>query len=173
MKKRFVVIWFRYLKTDWFTRRQPGLKKLPLALAAPSHGRMIIVAANACGEAAGIFPGMTVADARALYPSLSVKDDLPELSQKLLRKFAGWFIRFTPIVSIESQEGMILDATGCAHLWGGEKAYLSDIISRLNQLGYYANAAMADTIGAAWAASRFGNGSMVILSGGKPCLGET
>ena len=77
MPKRFVTIWFRYLRTDWFTRRQPVLSEIPFILASPDHGRMVVTAANALAQTQGVDTGMVVADARAIIPSLQVLDDKP------------------------------------------------------------------------------------------------
>jgi protein ImuB len=84
MSKRFVSIWFRHLKTDWFIRRQPVLHTLPFVLAAPDHGRMIVTALNVLAQTEGVYAGMAVADARAIIPSLMVLDDKPERSTTLL-----------------------------------------------------------------------------------------
>src|SRR5688572_25365239 len=130
MCKRFVSIWFRYLKTDWYTRRDPGLGKIPFVLASPDHGRMIVTAANHLAEAAGAFHGMTVADARAMIPGLEAQDDKEDISKKLLHNIAEWCIRFSPLAATDAPDGIILDATGCAHLWSGEKKYLTEIFSR-------------------------------------------
>jgi protein ImuB len=58
-----------------------------------------------------------------------------------------------------------MDVTGCSHLWGGDALYLSDIINKLNIRGYNVRAAMADTIGAAWAVARFGKEPLLITTG--------
>lgn len=155
MGKRFVSIWFRYLKTDWYTRRDPGLGKIPFVLVSPDHGRMIITAANHLAETAGAFRGMPVADARALIPGIAVQDDQKSISEKLLHNIAEWCIRFSPLAAVDEPDGIILDATGCAHLWGGEKEYLTEIFSRFKTLGYSIRIGMADTIGMAWAAARY------------------
>ncbi len=44
-----------------------------------------------------------------------------------------------------------MEVTGCAHLWGGEEAYVNAIIARLNARGYGVRIGMADTPGVAWA----------------------
>src|SRR5215213_4464592 len=116
MQKRFVAIWFRYLKTDWYTRRIPGLGQVAFALAMPDHGRMVIVAVNPVAEQKGIYPGMAVADARAIFPGVQVLDDKPEHAERILNGLAEWCIRYTPSVAVDLPEGLILDATGCAHL---------------------------------------------------------
>jgi protein ImuB len=157
MARRFVSIWFRHLRTDWFTLHHPHLRHLPFVLSTPLHGRMVIVAANDIAEAHGIERGMVVADARAIIPDLQVMDDRPELAGKLLNRIAEWCIRFTPSVAVDPEDGILLDATGCSHLWAGDESYLSCIVDKLNARGYDVRAAIADTPGVAWAAARFGN----------------
>lgn len=168
MVKRFVSIWFRYLATDWLTIRQPELSRKAFVLGTPSHGQMIIAAANRLAEIEGIYTGMTVADARAIFPALQVVEDQHVLTDKLLNRLAEWCIRFTPSVAVNLPDGLILDVSGCAHLWGGDHPYLSTIIKRLNERGYQVRAAMADTIGSAWAVARFGQEIFVIDHGKHP-----
>jgi len=165
MATRFVSIWFRHLTTDWFTLRQPNLKELPFVLRASSHGRMIISAANAKAEKKGINRGMVLADARAIIPNLEVLDDKPDLVDKLLRRLAEWCIRFTPIVSVDPPDGLLLDATGCSHLWDGDLSYVADIKKKLNTRGYDVRIAMANTVGVAWAVARFGKEPLIIADG--------
>ena len=165
MSKRFVSIWFRHLTTDWFTLRQPRLKNLPLVLRAPSHGRMIITASNALAEQYGVNTGMVLADARAFIPDLEVLDDKPGLPEKLLQRIAEWCIRFTPIVAVDLPDGLLLDASGCTHLWGGDQAYVEDITKKLNARGYDVRVAIADTLSVAWAVARFGKEPRVISRG--------
>ncbi|HEY9007458.1 MAG TPA: DNA polymerase Y family protein [Ohtaekwangia sp.] len=165
MDKRYVSIWFRHLSTDWFALRQVQLNYVPFALRAPLHGRMIITATNAVAEKQGIYRGMSLADARAFTPDLEVLDDKPDLINKLLTRLAEWCIRFTPVVAIDPPDGLILDATGCTHLWKGDIPYLNEIIKRLNDRGYDVQAAIADTIGVAWGVARFGGEPFVIPRG--------
>jgi protein ImuB len=163
--KRFVAIWFPFLKTDWFSIRQPPLCNVPFVLAAPDHGRMLITAANEKAIAQSIHVGMVAADAKAMWPSLTVSDDQPGLAERLLKRIAEWCIRFSPCVAIDGDDGLFLDATGCTHLWGGDKEYVKDITSRFRNYGYTVRVAIADTIGAAWAVSRFGKNELIIEPG--------
>jgi protein ImuB len=137
----------------------------PFVLALPDHGRMVITAANKLAEKQGIEMGMVVADARALIPSLEVLDDQPETSGRLLNALAEWCIRYTPAVATDAPDGLLLDVTGCAHLWGGEKQYITEIWKRFKAFGYDISIALADTIGAAWAISRFGQNNSIIEGG--------
>ena len=85
---------------------------------------MMITTANPLAQSLGVDRGMVVADARVIVPSLQVIDDKPDLPEKLLTRIAEWCIRFTPFVSLDLPDGLILDVTGCSHLWGGDKSYL-------------------------------------------------
>jgi len=167
MARRFLVLWFRHLTTDWFLLHRPALQETPFVLAAPDHGRMIIRAANVIAQAQGINNGMAVADAKVLVPLVEVLDDKPELPAQLLKALALWCIRYTPIAAVDLPDGLILDITGCAHLWGGERPYFKDIVTRLRSSGYDVRGAMADTIGAAWAIARFGRMTPIIERDGQ------
>lgn len=165
MADRFVAIWFRHLVTDWFIRKQPELKNIPFVFAAPTHGKMLVTAASIPAEQQGISAGTAVADAKAIVPDIQVFDEIPGKAEQLLRIIGEWCIRYSPIVAIDLPDGLILNAGGCAHLWNGEKNYLREIVTKFRASGYDVRAAIADTIGAAWAVSRYGSITPLIESG--------
>lgn len=169
MQKRFVSIWFRHLLADWQLIRRPELAAVPFVFAASDHGRIIITAVSQPALDAGIEVGMRAADAKAICPGLEVLDDKAGRPAKLLRGLGEWCIRYSPIVSIDDfgMDGLLLDVSGCAHLWGGEREYLKEIVSRFKSKGYTVRLAIADTPGAAWAVSRFGKLTPLIPAGGQ------
>jgi protein ImuB len=162
MQRRFVSIWFRHLKTDWFSLRQPLLRNVPFVLRTAVRGRMIITATNQVAERKGITNGMVLADARAIIPDLEVMDDKPDIPERLLKHLAEWCIRFSPVVAVDLSDGLILDATGCTHLWGGDASYIEHITQKLTNRGYDIRVSVADTIGVAWGVARFAKDSLVI-----------
>ncbi len=162
MGKRFVSIWFCHLATDWFLLRQPGLRNKAFVLKTALHGKMLVTATNELAEAQGIYTGMAIADARAIFPSLEALDDIPGLENKLLHRIAEWCIRFTPVVSVDLPGGLLLDVTGCTHLWGSDELYIAAIAEKFREHGYAIRVAMAGTIGAAWAVARYGKNNFVI-----------
>lgn len=99
---------------------------------------------------------MVAADARALLPELQLFNNKPGQEARLLTKLAHWCIRFTPVAAVDLPDGLLLDISGCAHLWGTEAAYLETILAKLKAAGYTARGAIADTVGAAWALARYG-----------------
>ncbi|WP_212004213.1 DNA polymerase Y family protein [Chitinophaga sp. HK235] len=164
--KRYMSVWFRHLAADRLALRYPGLGQQVFVLVAPERGRMIIRSVSKAAGQLGILPGAVLADVRAVYPDLLFYDDDPSLD-KLLRSLAIWCYRFTPITGIDGADGLILDISGCAHLWGGEEAYFEYIVSRLQAGGYHVRAAIADTMAAAWAVARYGTTHPVLLSGSQ------
>jgi protein ImuB len=167
MERLFVSIWFRYLKTDWVIRRRPELAKKIIVLTAPVHGKMIITDCNFLAEQKNIYPGMALADARAIHPSLEARDDTRDIEEKLLKSLGEWCIRYTPSVYLDLPSGLILDATGCAHLWGSETDYLNDIKTHLQNFGYAVKIAMSDSIGASWALSHFNSEAITVVEKNK------
>jgi protein ImuB len=165
MQKRFMAIWFRHLLTDGLARRRPELKALPFVLAAPVKNCIVITASSPAAEREGAFTGMAVADARAAVPELLVIDDVPNQAAKLLRLIGLGCIRYTPVVSLDLPNSVLLDISGCAHLWGGEREYLKEIVLKLRAAGFDARAAIADTPGTAWAVARFAARRPIIGSG--------
>lgn len=165
MPKRYLSIWFRHLATDRMVRLHPELRDKPFLLYAPEHGRMLVRASSRALDKEGIAPGMVVADVRAILPSVKVFPDEPATTDKLLKDLAEWFLRYTPMPAIDPPDGLMLDITGCTHLWGGELSYLKSIILRLRKGGYDVKTAIADTIGTAWAMARFGKNGTIVEPG--------
>ncbi|RZM07234.1 MAG: DNA polymerase Y family protein, partial [Pedobacter sp.] len=167
MQKRFVSIWFRQLLADWQLIRRPELKEVPFVFAAPDHGRMMITAVSQSANSFGVEVGMRAADAKAICPGLEVIDDKPGRPRNLLKGLGEWCVRYSPIVAIDEfgLDGLLLDVSGCTHLWGGEREYLKEIVSRLKSKGYTVRLAIADTPGAAWAVSHYGKITPIIKSG--------
>ena len=121
-----------------------------------------IHAVTAAAALAGARPGMRLTDARALDPGLAaIPADLAG-DEKLVRRLARWASRWSPAVEVDGADGLRIDATGAAHLFGGEDRMLSDIVVRFAALGLTARVAIAPTSLAAWALARFGGKTMIV-----------
>lgn len=165
MRKRFVAIWFPYLVTDWMARHKPVLADKSFILYAPERGRMVVKAASKTAQSKGIFPGMVVADCRAIFPGITAMEYPTGKAEQLLEALALWCIRFAPVSALDLPDGIVLDSTGCPHLWQGDESYISYILGRLECFGYHVRAAMADTLAAAWAVSRYGQKQTIVPPG--------
>ena len=127
----------------------------PLAVVAKIKSALRLVALDEHAERLGLARGQALADARAMIPALAVADDDPAADAALLASIADWAERYTPLVALDDADGLMLDITGCAHLFGGEQALVADLVRRLTAQGFAARAAIAGTPGAASAAARY------------------
>ena len=136
--------------------RSPAPADNPLVVAEPVKGALRLAGLNDVADGLGLKPGMALADARAMYPGIAVADADPDADRRTLVAIADWCDRYTPLVGLDPPDGLLLDISGCAHLFGGEEALRRDITARLHAQGFQARAAVADTVGCAWAVARYG-----------------
>lgn len=154
-------MWLPRFQTDRLIRdRFADWRDAPLVAVAAINGALRVGGVNAAAQAAGIGPGLPLADARALFPALKAVEAEPEADLAALDQLAEWATRWTPWTALEGLDGiggaaLWLDIAGCAHLFGGEEALVRDLLDRLGGLGLCARVGVGDTKGAAWAACRF------------------
>ena len=158
---RFLSISLPTLATDRVIRlmRARGLAKAPdapLATIAKINGAQKLAALDARGAALGLRPGMNLPDARAMHPALVCADADPAAEAETLAHIADWCRRFTPLAALDAPDGIMLDVSGAAHLFGGEASLQADVEARLRAQGFFARAALASTPDAAFALARYG-----------------
>jgi len=127
----------------------------------------LIAAADATARGLGLYPGLKLAQAQARVPGLLVVPADPAGDEAALARLAAWCLRYSPLTAPDPPDGVWIDATGVAHLHGGEAGMLDDLLKRLHRNQIAARAAMADTPGAASALARYGGKSVWILPPGE------
>lgn len=161
--QRILALWFPHLSAERVLRQRlgrswrsgPRKPRPPLVFSHRENNTQRIAALDEEAEALRLKRGMGLADARAMHPALEVEEADPAADRRLLESLADWCDRYTPLVALDGSDGLFLDITGCAHLFGGEKAMLDDLLARLFHQGFGVRAGLASTPGAAWAAARF------------------
>lgn len=128
---------------------------MPLVLVGREGRQRIVLAADRAAQGLGLRAGMEAARAQALIARLVMKEADVAGDAAALVRLALWALRrYSPVVAADPPDGMVIDMTGAAHLWGGEAAMLSDLVGRLQRAGYVAQGAVADSWGAAHAVAR-------------------
>ena len=110
--------------------------------------------------ALGLMPGISLADARARCPDLVTMPHDPGGDARALDSIANRMIRFTPLVASDPPDGLLLDITGAAHLFGGEQALVAEAIA---EAGLTTRHALADHAAAARALARYGGNDVRAL----------
>ena len=111
----------------------------------------------------GLKPGMALADARARIPNLAVVHANPRADLKLLEAIADACERYTPLVALDPPNGLFLDVTGAAHLFGGEPGIVERLRAFIAHQDLCIRAALAGTADTARALARFADGTIVAL----------
>lgn len=115
-----------------------------------------LVALDHCARSLGLRTGMALADARSRLPNLRVFASNPAADAAYLEYLADLAQAFTPSVSHDLPDGLILDITGCAHLFQGEERMASRLGNALRDVGISAvKLAIAPTPDMARALARF------------------
>lgn len=130
----------------------------PQALFARDGQALRLAAVDVAAVRQGLGAGMTLADARARCPDLATAPHDPVADSRALERLAGAMIAFTPLVSLDAPDGVVLDVTGCAHLFGGEAALVRAVLA---STGHAVRHALAPHAAAARALARFGGGTDV------------
>ena len=79
----------------------------------------------------------------------------PAVTGDRLIQLVEWCDCYSPLVAADGSDGIILDITGCTHLFGGESTLLLDVNRRLRRMGIKSRGSIADAWGIAWALARY------------------
>jgi len=155
--RRFLALYFPFLPSDRLKSRSESASAAPPenahAFVEKRKSAMRVIAVDPQALAQGIAPGLTLADARARLPELVVYDADPLADLRFLETIADACDRYTPLVALDPPDGVTLDITGCAHLFGGETGLVGDVEVLFAKL--HLRHALADTPEAAQALARF------------------
>src|SRR6185295_9047108 len=164
-RRRILSLWLPRLPIDRIKRKllQNGdaLDKTPSVVVAKQHNAILIYALDDLAVHAGLSIGLPLANARAICPELTVFDADEAADRKTLEDIADWCDRFTPLVALDPPYGLYLDITGCAHLFGGERALLQIVCGALTRRGFAVSGAIAGTSVCARTLTRHASGRIV------------
>ena len=153
--RRILSLWFPHLAAERALRLRREALPLPFAIVGDQNGAQVLTSLNAEAGAAGLRLGQPLRDATAMCPGLLTKPADPLAEAAFLTVLRRWAGKFSPWVAEEPPAALVVDLTGCAHLFGGEVALLTEVEQDCAGLGLTVRAGVADTRGAAWALARF------------------
>src|SRR4051794_38080981 len=156
--QRMLSLWLRRLPTDRIARLRDTSHEAsaPLIVTGRRGNADVLAAVDDAAERLGLSPGPALGQARALDPDIATLEEDAGADAALLEQIADWCLRYTPLVACDVPDGLLLDLSGCAHLYGGEDALVADLSRRLEAAGFAYRIAIAGSIGAAWAAAHYG-----------------
>lgn len=153
--RRILSIWFPRLGAERVMRSAHGVSEGPLVIVAEQSNMQVITALNAEASVAGLHVGQPLRDAHAMCATLVTRSRNPPAEAGFLTALRRWAGKFSPWVAEEPPDALVIDLTGCAHLFGGEAALLTVIEADCTDMGLSVQMGVADTRGAAWALARY------------------
>lgn len=172
-----MAIWLAGLALDRWRRVNhlapgDGADAAPFALISDTAHGPRLDAVNTAARAGGAVAGMRLVDARALCPDLAAIPSDPAGDLACLEKLALWAQRWGPWSALDPPDGLLVDTTGAAHLFGGEGRLLADVEAAFATQGFAVRVALAPTAGAAWALAHFGARGAPHRDKARAILGE-
>lgn len=155
--RRILSLWLPALAMDRHRLVQgeeaPGRPRVLITETA--HGPRIAALGRTAAEA-GARVGMMLADARAVCPQITPAPHDQGGDRALLEQLAVWALRWGPWTALDPPDGLLVDVTAVAHLFGGEAALIADIHEAFARRALAVRPAVAPTAGAAWALAHYG-----------------
>ena len=138
--------------------------KHPVVLWTLDRQRETVVSCCDVSLRAGVRTGMTVAHARARLPRgvMHAEQFDPSATRRALRRLALRMHAFVPTVAIDQRDGLLLDASGCVHLYSTLEQLLARVMRKMARFGISARIAAAPTFTAACALARCRSSGSVV-----------
>lgn len=161
-QRRILSLWFPRLGVERVLRAAPSLIDAPLVTVSEVGNLRQIASVSVGAEAAGLTRGQSLSEAMVVCPDLIPRPADPGREAAFLSALRRWAGKFSPWVAEEGAESLMIDLTGCAHLFGGEEALFAQVHDDCADLGLSICAGIADTAGAAWGLARYAGGQGVV-----------
>ena len=155
MSRRILSLWFPRLAAERVLRVRRDVLPMPFAVVGDRGGAQVLISLDPLAEAAGLRQNQPLRDATAMCPNLLTRAESPTEDEAFLTALRRWAGKFSPWVAEEPPAALLIDLTGCAHLFGGEAQVMAQIEEDCAGLGLTLRAGIADTAGAAWALARY------------------
>ena len=153
--RRILSLWFPRLGAERLLHRMRGMPPALFAVVGEEANNKLLTSLSPAAEESGLYLGQPLPDALAMCPDLVTRLRNPHEEAAFLTALRRWAGKFSPWVGEEAPDGLVIDLTGAAHLFGGEEGVLKAVAGDCADLGLTVEAGIADTIGAAWGLARY------------------
>lgn len=144
--------------------------RLACALQETVKGRPSLYAVSQAARLAGVEPSMTPAAALALCPGLQIQNRDPQLEHIALDLLADAGLDFSPWISRDLPQALLLEVSSCLRLFGGAESLSEQLHQTLAGTGHRAQLALAPSPAAAEVLARLGLESLVTQAAGLRSL---
>lgn len=136
---------------------------VPVVLTRDGAHGPVVYSLSSAAKDRGINRGDRVVDAQAIHRDLHVETADLDGDHALMQHLVHWARRWCPWTAQDGTDGLYLDVTRAAHLFGGEARMLRDMVQRFAMQGLTARVAMGPTPLAAHMLARFGESYQISM----------
>ncbi len=154
-QRRILSLWFPRMGAERQMRQTPHLAEQPFAVVRDTGQMQMLCSLSPLASKAGLRVDQPVRDAHAMCANLLTRLENPHVESAFLGVLHRWAGKYSPWVAQQKPDALVLDITGCAHLFGGEEPLAHELQQDCGDLGLSVRLGIADTLGAAWALARF------------------
>ncbi len=116
-------------------RANPELHLAPFAISNTSAPHAELIAVSTRARKSGIYPAMTIAQARSIIPDLAVVNHSEAAETSAMDALADAAESISPLVEKGDDGRVWLDLAGLERLMGSEEAIAAELEKRVGQVG--------------------------------------
>lgn len=165
--RRIMCVWFPRLPLDRRARLGDPRIDGPFAIISEVKNAFRLISVSPKAEAGGVTAGMSVADARSILPELVTELSDPLREAMLLRTLMRWAGSLSPWVASMPPDRLVIDISGCSHLFGGEQDMAQHTQAQLADMQIVSRIGIADTKRAACALARYHTDDIFVSGPGE------
>ena len=119
--RRVLSLWFKRLSVERVVRQEKISFETPVVIILNEGNQGTVCNLNVAAELQGLFIGQSIRDTILRCPNVIVRFFDLEEDYRFLDLLSRWAGKYSPWIKKELPDGILIDITGCAHLFGGEK----------------------------------------------------
>ncbi|MDD9717916.1 DNA polymerase Y family protein [Dinoroseobacter sp. PD6] len=153
--RRILALWFPRLGAERALRIARPIEPGPFATVAEQGAAQVLDSLSIAASERGLQPGQPLRDAQAICPALLTRPADPPGEAAFLAALRRWAGKVSPWVAAQPDNTLVIDLTGCAHLFGGEAEVIALMERDCADMGLSVRAGLADSLGGAWALAHY------------------
>lgn len=157
--RRILCLWFPRLGAERILRSTHYDPDIPFAVIQNKGSAQVLWSLSQAASAAGLNHDQPLQDAQAMCHNLVTRLHNPPCEAMFLTRVRRWAGKYSPWVGAIAPNSLVLDVTGCAHLFGGEAGLATQIEQECRSLRLSVRIGLTDTLGASWALAHYASHS--------------
>ncbi len=160
ISNNFICLWFPYLLVEISFRKHADFKHNAFAITLRKGNKQTLCSVNPVGELLGLKVGMNLSESHILCKNLVTEQYNHQKRNIFIINQIKWCSQFTPLISIEKENVLVLNLKGCVHLFGSTSNIIKRIDNHFKEINISTSCSLGKNITAAKAMAKFNSGEV-------------